>query len=273
MKTDSIFYRLFQTYPRIFFDLIGQPNIDISTYQFASVELKQTAFRIDGVFVPITDASDQPVYFVEVQFQLDTTFYRRFFAEIYLYLRQNTAVNFWRGVILYPTRSVETSDTIPYQVELASQQVQRIYLDELPDVADNPLGLQILQLIVEQEETAVNRARELISQAREAIADEATRREILELIETVLLYKFTQFSREEIRAMFALTESEFKQTRIYQSIKQECEEEVKLEAKLEGKLEAVPRLLALGLSVEQIAGALDLTVEQVQQGAQSQSGE
>ena len=73
--------------------------------------------------------------------------------------------------------------------------------------------------------------------------------------------------------MFALTESEFKQTRIYQSIKQECEEEVKLEAKLEGKLEAVPRLLALGLSVEQIAGALDLTVEQVQQAAQSQSSE
>jgi predicted transposase/invertase (TIGR01784 family) len=63
--------------------------------------------------------------------------------------------------------------------------------------------------------------------------------------------------------MFALTESEFKQSRIYQSIKQE--------GKLEGKLEAVPALLALGLSVEQIAAALSLTVEQVQQAAQNQS--
>ncbi len=67
--------------------------------------------------------------------------------------------------------------------------------------------------------------------------------------------------------MFSFTESEFKQTRIYQSIKEEGLEEGKLGA----KFEAVPRLLALGLSVEQIAGALDLKVEQVQQAAQNQS--
>jgi predicted transposase/invertase (TIGR01784 family) len=259
MKTDSIFYRLFQDFPRVFFELIGQPAANASVYQFASVELKQTAFRIDGVFVPIAESSNEPVYFVEVQFQLDTTFYRRFICEIGLYLRQNTAVNHWRGVVLYPARSVETSDRVPYEVLLGSQQVQRIYLDELPDAADNSLGLRIVQLIVQQEEIAVERARELISLVRQDIADETIRREVLELIETVLLYKFTQFNREEIREMFALTESEFKQSRIYQSIKQE------------GKLEAVPALLALGLSVEQIAGALGLTVEQVQQAAQNQS--
>ncbi len=73
--------------------------------------------------------------------------------------------------------------------------------------------------------------------------------------------------------MFALTESEFKQTRIYQSIKQEIQQEIQEECELRAKLEAVPRLLALGLSVEQIAGALDLTVEQVQPATQSQSGE
>ena len=71
--------------------------------------------------------------------------------------------------------------------------------------------------------------------------------------------------------MFTFTESEFKQSRLYQSIKEECEEEIKLEAKLETKLETVPRLLALGLSAEQIAQALDLTVEQVQQAADNQS--
>jgi predicted transposase/invertase (TIGR01784 family) len=75
--------------------------------------------------------------------------------------------------------------------------------------------------------------------------------------------------------MFSLTESEFKQSRIYQSIKQEGIEEGErrgeLRGELRGKLEAVPRLLALGLSVEQIAGTLDLTVEQVQQAAQNQS--
>lgn len=43
------------------------------------------------------------------------------------------------------------------------------------------------------------------------------------------------------------------------------------EARQEGKLEAVSRLLALGLSVEQVAQALDLTMEQVQQAAGNQS--
>ncbi|MDB9509004.1 flagellar assembly protein H, partial [Microcystis aeruginosa CS-338/01] len=37
--------------------------------------------------------------------------------------------------------------------------------------------------------------------------------------------------------------------------------------KLEAKLESIPRLLALGLRVEQIAQALDLDLEQVRQAA------
>jgi predicted transposase/invertase (TIGR01784 family) len=40
------------------------------------------------------------------------------------------------------------------------------------------------------------------------------------------------------------------------------------QGKLEAKLESIPRLLALGLSVEQIAQALDLDLEQVRQAAQ-----
>ncbi|NJL61077.1 MAG: hypothetical protein HC903_03620 [Methylacidiphilales bacterium] len=56
-------------------------------------------------------------------------------------------------------------------------------------------------------------------------------------------------------------DDEFKQSRMYKSI----EQEIKLTAKLEAQLEAVPRLLALGLSVEQIAQALDLTLEQLRE--------
>jgi predicted transposase YdaD len=52
MKTDSIFYRIFQTLPQSFFELINLPPSEANAYDFASVELKQTAFRIDGVFLP-----------------------------------------------------------------------------------------------------------------------------------------------------------------------------------------------------------------------------
>ena len=40
------------------------------------------------------------------------------------------------------------------------------------------------------------------------------------------------------------------------------------EARQEGKQEAIPNLLKLGLSVEQVAGALNLPVEQVRQIAE-----
>ncbi|RCJ22712.1 hypothetical protein A6S26_21240 [Nostoc sp. ATCC 43529] len=124
----------------------------------------------------------------------------------------------------------------------------------------------MVKLIIEKEETAIDKARELILQARQQLADEATKNQIVELIETILLYKFTRLSREELEEMLGIDE-EFKKTRMYQSIKQDGLEEGRQEA----KLEAVPRLLLLGLSVEQVAVALDLTVEQVQQAAENQS--
>ncbi|WP_290878784.1 hypothetical protein [Fischerella sp.] len=43
----------------------------------------------------------------------------------------------------------------------------------------------------------------------------------------------------------------------------------KLEGKLEGKLEAVPFMLSLGATVEQIAEALKLDIESVRQVAES----
>ena len=43
--------------------------------------------------------------------------------------------------------------------------------------------------------------------------------------------------------------------------------EAEEKGKLEGKLESIPGFLALGLTVEQIAGALELDVEIVQQAA------
>ena len=95
----------------------------------------------------------------------------------------------------------------------------------------------------------------MIDQARQDIADEQAKRELIQLIETILIYKLPNKSREEIEQMLGL--SELKQTKVYQ------------EAKQEGKLESVPRLLQLGLTIEQIAMALELEVEVVTQAAQS----
>jgi predicted transposase/invertase (TIGR01784 family) len=54
---------------------------------------------------------------------------------------------------------------------------------------------------------------------------------------------------------------------IYQDILEEGREEGELSA----KLTSIPRLLSLGLSLEQIAQALDLDIERVQQVIEGQN--
>ncbi|MFE1747167.1 Rpn family recombination-promoting nuclease/putative transposase [Coleofasciculus sp. H7-2] len=256
MKTDSIFYQMFQAFPGIFFELIGQPSSNGNGYTFQSVEIKEVAKRIDGIFVP-SGRSRQPIYFVEVQFQRDDIFYYRFFTEIFLYLGQNKPNRDWRAVAVFSRRSIDREVPIEYQRLLLSQQVQWVYLDELEEAGNQSVGLGMVQLVVEDEDTAQAQVRQLIQKAQQELEDEAVRQKILELIETILVYKFPRVSRQEIEAMFGL--SDLKQTRVYQ------------EAKEEGKLEAVPRFLKLGLTLEQIAEGLELDIEAVRKIAQEQS--
>lgn len=265
MKTDSIFYRLFQELPGIFFELIGTTPEVASNYQFSCVEIKQTAFRIDGVFLP-TQGDQNPIYFVEVQFQPDADFYSRFFAEIFLYLRQNKPQNDWGGVVIYPSRSVDTGDIRHYQEFFASGRVRRVYLNELGEIPKQSIGIGTLKLLILPEARAVEQARILIDRVRQEIADEFVKGEYLQLIETIIFYKLPSMSREEIAAMFGL--SDLKQTRVYQEALEEGRQEGKREGQLEAKLEAVPRLLAMELTLEQVAQVLGLEVEQVRQVAQ-----
>jgi predicted transposase/invertase (TIGR01784 family) len=260
LKTDTIFYRLFQSFPSIFFELLEQPPESANAYQFSSVEVKQLSFRIDGVFLPLENAPETPIYFAEVQFQPDKTFYSRFFAEIFLYLDKTELTNDWLGVVIYPTRNTEATDTRQYRELLNSGRVRRIYLDELGSTGQS-IGIETVKLVVEPEETAANKARQLIEQARQEVSDEAHKRELLQLIETIIIYKFTQKSREEIQAMLGL--GDIRQTRVYQEALEEGE--------IRGKLKTVPYMLSLGATVDQIAEVLNLSVEEVRQAAQQES--
>jgi predicted transposase YdaD len=65
MRRDSIFYQLFRQYPALLFELLSQPPNRAAEYIFEAVEVKETAFRMDGVFLP-PDRSGI-VYLCEVQ--------------------------------------------------------------------------------------------------------------------------------------------------------------------------------------------------------------
>ncbi|MEH2181333.1 DUF2887 domain-containing protein [Nostoc sp.] len=111
--------------------------------------------------------------------------------------------------------------------------------------------------VVAAEDQAVQQAKNLIKQVQQT--DEANRSNLLELVERMLIYKFVNKSQQELEAMFGLTN--WRQTKFYQEVKEET------------KLDTIPRLLKLGLSIEQIAEALELDVKQVQQAIDKQGKE
>ena len=252
MKTDTIFYRLFQSFPSFFFELINHNSEEASNYDFSSVEVKQLAFRIDGVFFPKTETD--LIYFLEVQFQKDINFYARFFSEIVLYLSKNSLQSDWKGVIIYPNRQLDSSNTQHYQELLNSQRIQRIYINELETSDTKSLGIAIIGLIVSKETEAVETAKPIIQKVRQEMINQQQQRELLELLETILIYKLPKINRQELEAMFSL--SDLKETKIYQ--------EALEEGRQVSKIESIPRMIKLGLSLEIIATSLDLPLEIVQ---------
>lgn len=232
MKTDALFYQLFQTLPDLFFLLAG---LDYSeSYQFQSVELKQTAFRLDGIFIP--EKNESPLFFVEVQFQKEERFYGRFFSEIMLYLYQQQPKQMaWQAVAIFPSRGVDNGSLTYY--EPLTSRLQRIYLDEvLPPNKASPLNL--FGMIISGEEKAVEIAQDFLQQP---VSDEIEREFWLNQIETIIQYKLPHLPREEIRKMINLAHVDITRTSWYQEGKEQGilfgKEVGKLEGKLEGKQE------------------------------------
>ncbi len=149
MRCDAIFYQIFKRFPSLVFTLIDVPGVPLQDYRFESVEVKEPAFRIDGVFLPPAHIRPQIVCFGEIQCQKDETLYHRFFCEILLYLyRNHPRFDNWYGIIIFASRSLEPSNTDIHSPLLASNRVRRIYLDELALGPDTPLGLRLIQLTI-----------------------------------------------------------------------------------------------------------------------------
>jgi predicted transposase YdaD len=222
MRRDSIFYKLFKQLPGLLFELIEVTPEAGNRYRFESVEVKETAFRIDGVFLPPDDAASKKVFFAEVQLQKDETLYRRFFSEIFLFLRR-AEVNYedWEGVLIYGSRSLEPSCSTWYRSLLSSAQIYRIYLDELGDWRSLPLPLGIMLLTTASEEAAPEQARFLLSQETQPERQE----NLIDLISTILFYKFSSLTREAIAVMLNIQDVRLQDTRVYQQIEEEVKKD------------------------------------------------
>lgn len=217
MKTDSLFYRLFKNAPELVLELANLKYTGGQGYRFCSEEIKQTAFRLDGILTPPQENIVLPVIFVEVQFQPDPNFYSRFFCEIFFYLHQNRPIQPWQAIIIYPTRQVETDGSLHYSTLLESERIKRIYLEDLKDTPMDRMELQLIQLIVVEEEKAIIAAQNLLKRIK-IQTNQETAKHWLEWVETILVYKLPRLSREEIQKMLGYNDIELKQTRFYQDV-------------------------------------------------------
>jgi predicted transposase/invertase (TIGR01784 family) len=212
MRRDSIFYQLFRQSPALLFELLSQPPANAAGYMFEAIEVKETAFRMDGVFLPPELLGI--VYFCEVQFQIDELLYERMLSEIAIYTYRNRErFTDWQAVVIYPSRSVEQSRTEMVRDLLASGRIVRVYLDELGEIERLPIGVGLMVLTTIEGDEATIQARRFIERAQE-------NRDIINLISTIIVYKFSNLSREEVDAMLGI---ELEQTRVYREAKAEGE--------------------------------------------------
>ncbi|MFN6529432.1 DUF2887 domain-containing protein [Nostoc sp. ChiSLP03a] len=261
MRRDTIFYKLFKQFPGLLFELVDEPPPEAENYQFESVEVKETAFRIDGVFLPPANAVSKTVFFAEVQFQKDEDLYHRFFSELFLFLYRNSIrYDDWFGVIIFASRSLEPSSSSIHRALLESGQVRRVYLDELGDLRQQPLGLGLMLLTnVTSETEAVEGARFLLERARQQ-----SEQAIIDLVTTIIVYKFSKLSREEIATMLGLN---LEEPRAIREAKEEGREEearsliLRLLNRRVGEFPESLQRQIQGLSVEQLEALGDALLD------------
>jgi predicted transposase/invertase (TIGR01784 family) len=262
MITDPLFYRLFETSPETFFLVLGLPP-DVAKdmaarYQYEALEFKATSHRADGVFRP--KEAGLPLYFLEVQFYRLPTVFADLLVKAYTYLKQHDPGQPYCGVVLFGTRALEPKELTPYQPLLDAGYIKRFYLDEMPELANAPLGLSILNLIRQAESQAPAKARDLVVRTKKEIDDEALRADLIQLIETVILYKLPRLSREEMQAMLQI--HDIRESRVYQ---EGIEEGAKQERQrhLQEKLQAIAKMAALKVTPDNIAEILGVDVDLV----------
>jgi predicted transposase YdaD len=219
MKTDKRFYRIFLSQPDLIAELLPgvPPNCE---FEYSAPVVKEIEVRLDGLLIPSSDDLSLPLVFLEAQMQADVNFYGRYFAGIYLYLRQYKANRPWKGLLILNRRSHDLGSEVPYQLQL-DRQVQRLYLEDLLPLTELSPNLAMLRLFFLPEEEVSTAARLILDNP----PTEAEFQRRLDLVEAILVNKFPQLSFEEVLKMLDLKEVNLSETRFYQDVLQKGREQ------------------------------------------------
>jgi predicted transposase YdaD len=253
MKTDKLFYKIFLSQPDLISELVPGVPPDCE-FEYSAPVVKEAEVRLDGLFIPSSDDLSLPLVFLEAQMETDVNFYGRYFAGIYLYLRQYKPNRPWQGLLILNRRSHNLGSEVSYQLQL-DLQVQRLYLEDLRLLTELSPNLAMLRLFFLPEEEVGSAARSILDNPP---TEEEFRRR-LDLVEDILVNKFPQLSFEEVLKMLDLKEVNLSETRFYQDVFQKG-----LEQGLQRESDLVLRQLqrrcgVLGIDRQELVRSLSIT--------------
>jgi len=214
MKTDPLFYEMFQVRPQIFFELaqITPP----CPYRFESITVKTTEKRIDGVLEPTVPG--HPIYFVEVQASPDKQMYWRTSREISVYFEQRPKLQDteWYAYVIWLNKDDDSGFKKTHIYD--EQKVQRILsvhlIDILKKLPDNSLALNVLRpLIVDTEQEVRQNIVSWVEQIHQADLSPEAEQRLLMVMTQFIEEKFKTLSYKELANMLRLTP--FKETASY----------------------------------------------------------
>lgn len=202
--------------------------------------------RLDGVFLPLGPETD-PVYFWEAQFHKSDKLYANLLSKIGRFLEHGDPHQDWVAVVIYASRATEQKNLQPYRCLLNSDQLVRIYLDELPPAPPDHFELGILELIGSKPEAALAKAQQMVPRIRQSKLPPQFQFQMIQLVETVIVHQFPDWTYERIEQMLKVTDA--RQTRVYQQGREEG-----IEEGLEKAAEEIAlRMLGEGQPIAEIA--------------------
>jgi len=265
MKTDKLFYRIFLNQPSLISELLPGIPPDCE-FDYSAPVVKEKEIRLDGLLTPVSQDVSLPLVFLEAQMQNDPEFYGRYFAGIFIYLFQYKITRPWQGLLILRSRSLDLGSDIPYQNFLSSS-VTRLYLEDLLSVENLSPNLSLLKLVVMPQTEAAMMAKSILNRAQ----TQGEFQKYLDLVEAILVNKFSDLSIEEIRNMLDLREADVTQTRFYQEViqigRQEGEQIGQQKGEQLGEANLIVRLLSRrfgALSPEQISQVRSLSIPQLE---------
>lgn len=207
MRTDALFYELFQAAPQTFFELLQ--ITPTCPYRFESITVKMSEKRIDGVLEP--SQAGERIYFAEVQAFPDEVIYWRVLREVATFFEQRPALkdNDWQALVLW----LNKDDDPGYStlLNLSRQPLPRLVsvdlLALLPKLQANALSLNVLRLLLAETEEDVRKNLQQWAQNIQQTPnlDQQTETRLLTILAQFVEQKFRSLTYKEISDMLRLT--------------------------------------------------------------------